>query len=325
MMKGSSRSLIAADEDQCANKVALTGHLVTKTQAELKKPGWLKVFASDWMAEHLQLGSDTATQRAQTMSEQTNLGLMSALILTITYPYFLDLQDQDFSGFGPRAEAYSGILHIASLISSGGFLISVIHAVLTICALGETTGSIEATMFASRMGLLNLSSFYSFQLGVFAMAVVLIFHLVIFAPGVWVIVGAIVPVALFLVFFWLPVHYYQTKSLYEVKVNSYANQPIVLTMKEVDEYLQEFCSKVGADYLAPDTMVRYIELKHKSTSKYVPTVLAERTKARVRLLAERLCEQLDIAACKASVAYKDAKVLPPELHEKFVAQWDKDK
>ena len=96
-------------------------------------------------------------------------------------------------------------------------------------------------------------------------------------------------------------------------------------MKEVDEYLQEFCSKVGADYLTPETMVRYIELKHKSTSKYVPTVLAERTKARVRLLAERLCEQLDIAACKASVAYKDAKVLPPELHEKFVAQWDKDK
>ena len=111
-------------------------------------------------------------------------------------------------------------------------------------------------MFASRMGLLNLSSFYCFLLGIFAMAGCPPFSPRDLRLALWVIVGSLVPLLLFVVFFVMPIHYYQNKSLYEVKVNSYANQPIVLTMKEVDEYLQEFCSKVGVDYLTPETMVQ---------------------------------------------------------------------
>ena len=161
----------------CAGRIALTGRLVTKSEALLTKKSYLCIMANGFIGKIFTLGSDITTQREQLKTEQENLGLISALVLTIVFPYMFDLQDVDFSEFSDT-NLHEGTLLVFSLVSVVGFTLSTLHAVLTICFIGELTGDVEPAVFADRMGLMNMASFWYFLVGILSMAVVVFYHFV---------------------------------------------------------------------------------------------------------------------------------------------------
>eukprot|EP00966_Prymnesium_polylepis_P267874 6187942-Prymnesium_polylepis.3 len=109
--------------------------------------------------------TQTSTKRASSLAprypvgrspERTSLltcttqGLMSALLVTITWPYFFDLQDYDFSEFEDRAEIHEGILMTTFLAATASFMLSTIHSVITMCIAGVLTRNVEAVYFGLR-------------------------------------------------------------------------------------------------------------------------------------------------------------------------------
>ena len=296
------RSMIAPDAAQCADKVALTGELVTKSQDKLRPPSYAYIFLTSLYGKQFQLGTDPKSQRDQIMTEQTNLGLMSALLLTVTFPYFFELQGQDLSEHGDWAGFHEGMLMVSSFLATVGYVLSTIHCVLTMCIIGETTDDMEAAIFADRMGLLNMGSLHLWLFAIFTTVFLAFYHLAVFSPVPWVI-SVSIPTLSVLVISWAWIPHRQVRVLYDCKYNSYQNAPLILSVEQVDEYIEAFCGKIGSAYLNPDTLQRYIELEHKSEHKHVPTVLSTASLGLIRKLAERLRDQLDEAAEKQSKAY----------------------
>jgi len=225
---------------------------------------------------------------------------MAALLVTISWPYYFDLQDWDFSEFGDMAPIHEGVLMTSSLIATGGFMISTIHAVLTMCMAGELTGSVEAIYFSDRMGLANLGSFYLWILSILVFAGTLFYHFAIFAPNGWtLLVGGGTIVVMTILWIWIPLK--QQKCIFDCKYLAYNTPPRKLTNQDIEGYTRKFCDKVGIDYMSEDNLTRFIELSlpHDRNTKNAPVQLATGSKSVIGKVADRLLDEY--ANAKAEV------------------------
>jgi hypothetical protein len=82
-------------------------------------------------------------------------------------------------------DVHSNLLSVITLISTVGFIISTVHAVLTICFIGELTGNVEPASFSNRLGLLNLMSLAYFMIGIIGLTLALCYHLCLFTKHTW--------------------------------------------------------------------------------------------------------------------------------------------
>ena len=190
------------------NKVSLTGQMVTKSQADklyIRKPysylDLLKYGRSvyQWMF----LDDDVNGKREEIMAEQTNIGLLSALMLTMVFSYQFSIEGFDWEhiavqwgatnestvNFAIRGDpsAASGqfmarlhhdILSLLALMSIVGYILSTVHAVITIMMLSQLTGAIEPRQFGERVSARNSFGFGSFLLGSLFLLLSFFYHFV---------------------------------------------------------------------------------------------------------------------------------------------------
>mmetsp|Transcript_8548 Transcript_8548/g.25192 ORF Transcript_8548/g.25192 Transcript_8548/m.25192 type:complete len:240 (-) Transcript_8548:78-797(-) len=184
---------------------------------------------------------------------------MAALTVTISFPYMLELQGADFSEFGSSAAFHEGFLSTCSLLSTVGFLLSTVHAVLSICFMGELTGDVEAAIFTDRLGLLNLASFILWLVGIGMLAITVFYHFVLFSHSDWSVIVAF-SATLVLIALYVPITFFQQKVLFDTKYESYRTPPQALTVEQVDEYAVQFCQSIGVTHISPEALTHYIEL-----------------------------------------------------------------
>jgi len=217
---------------------------------------------------------------------------MSALTVTISWPYFFELQAYDFSEFGETmGPIHEGVLMTSSLIATIGFMISTIHAVLTMCMAGELTGNVETVYFGDRMGIANLGSFYLWIGSIILFGGTLFYHFAVFAPNNFtLLVGGGIALVMVIIWVWIPIK--QQKVVYDTKYLSYNTAPRKLTIKEVDAYAYKFCTVIGVEYMSADNLKRFIELSLPVDSNTVnaPTQLATGTVFVIEKVATKILE-----------------------------------
>ena len=194
------------------NKVSLTGQLVTKSQASkayIRKPytycELIKYGRS--MYQWMFLDDDVTGKREEIMAEQTNIGLLSALMLTMTFSYQFSVDGFDWAHianqWGPSntstvntlirddPNAWSGetmarlhrdILSCLALMSTIGYILSTCHAVLTIMMLSQLTGAIEPRQFGERLPVRNSFGMVSFLMGCSFLILFFFYHFVRLKP-----------------------------------------------------------------------------------------------------------------------------------------------
>ena len=285
------KSTFAVDPDpdkECGYKyqVSLSGSLISKLQ--FAKPFIARDFTycdtvrTGFKLYWLGVNDDRASCRDDILTEQTNIGLLSALILTVTFPYMLAVADLDWDYIALQwgnstdstvnylirnADAASGediarvhrdMLTILSLVASVGYLLSTIHSVLTIMMVSNLNGAAEAQSFSERLGTTNTAGMYFFLLGSMFTVGMLAYHFFIFASFVASMVIGIGIVLAIVLIFAFGVTNRQVLAVYQIKKKAYCSPPITLPIPHLEDKVIDFCKAVGTQHLRADVLAEFI-------------------------------------------------------------------
>ena len=329
-------------DSSLSERISLTGQCVTREQAS--KP-WVKknytycdALLTSWRGNWLELEDDVANRREQIIVEQTNLGLMSALLLTIAIPYMIGVQglnfestvnmytreSEDAASGEDMARAHRDVLSVLSFLSFVGFVLSTTHSVLTMIFLSQLTGVVEPRIFEERLGFINSAGLLLFLFGILFLAALVIYHFIIFASYVATILVGVISIGIVVCAYVFGVVIRQQKALYNIKQLSYTTAPTTLDLKQLDGYAVEYCEKpdIGPQTMTPANLEEFIRdrlandtRKDKSGSTNVSRpseiVFSELTTRMIEMYATKIVEACALQAIKKSPLltslYKDIK------------------
>jgi hypothetical protein len=335
-----------------SGRISLTGQCITTEQAS--KP-WVKkdytfydtVFTS-WRGNWLELEDDLANRREQIIVEQTNLGLMSALLLTIAIPYMMGVQDlnfdstvnmltresvtEDAASGEDMARAHRDVLSVVSFLSFVGFILSTTHSVLTMLFLSQLTGVVEPRIFHERLGSLNSAGLLLFLFGVLFLMALVFYHFIIFASYVATILVGVISIGIIVCAYVFGVATRQQNVLFNIKRLSYTTAPTTLDHKQLDGYAVEYCEKpdLGPQTMTAANLEEFIrdrlandKRKDKSVSRPSEIMFSEVTTRMIEMYATKIVEACALQAIKDSpllMSLSKADEAPDATLDKVIAE-----
>jgi len=336
-----------------SGRISLTGQCITTEQAS--KP-WVKkdytfydtVFTS-WRGNWLELEDDLANRREQIIVEQTNLGLMSALLLTIAIPYMMGVQDlnfdstvnmltresEDAASGEDMARAHRDVLSVVSFLSFVGFILSTTHSVLTMLFLSQLTGVVEPRIFHERLGSLNSAGLLLFLFGVLFLMALVFYHFIIFASYVATILVGVISIGIVVCAYVFGVVMRQQNALFNIKRLSYTTAPTTLDHKQLDGYAVEYCNKkdLGPQTMTAANLEEFIrdrlandKRKDKSVSRPSEIMFSEVTTRMIEMYATKIVEACALQAIKDSpllTALSKADDAPNDMLKKVIDEANK--
>lgn len=152
----------------------------------------------------------------------------------------------------------SDVLSCLAFLSTIGFTLSSVEAVLTIAYVGELTGVEECTMWTNRLGLLNSVTLVFFLIGALFLIASLIVHGLFFYVYWQALLIAIVGAAILVLFYVGVVNLKQQSLVYEIKAYAANTSPAELSIAEIDDFAKKFINSCGKGHLNQDTLVEFI-------------------------------------------------------------------
>jgi len=310
-----------------SGRISLTGQCITTEQAS--KP-WVKknytyydTLFTSWRGNWLELEDDLANRREQIIVEQTNLGLMSALLLTIAIPYMMGVQDLNFDSTvnmltresedpasgEDMARAHRDVLSIVSFLSFVGFMLSTTHSVLTMLFLSQLTGVVEPRIFQERLGFINSAGILLFMFGVLFLMALVFYHFIIFASYVATILVGVISSGIVVCAYVFGVVMRQQNALFNIKRLSYTTAPTTLDHKQLDGYAVEYCNKkdLGPQTMTAANLEEFIrdrlandKRKDKSVSRPSEIMFSEVTTRMIEMYATKIVDACALQAIKDS-------------------------
>ena len=230
------------------DRVGLTGQtMVSKKQEKVEPLTFCQVLKTAYKGQWLTLEDDIGSIRDALITEQVNIGLLSALILTITFAYQFEVQGLDWDyielqwgptnastvnmAFRGKASALSGqemvrihrdLLSCISMFSTFCFVLSTVHCVLTIIKVGELTAATEPRQFAEKLGFVNSAGLLFFLLGASFLIIFNFYHFFIFCSYVQTMVVGIVVSAVLTCVYVFGVQFRQQARLRRVCITAHA-------------------------------------------------------------------------------------------------------
>ena len=264
--KATSNIFVARKKTEVSvGRVSLNHKLVTSVQDSIRVPRCDKLLARMWMLGFLFLGEshDRADDRA--VNEQTNVGLIAALLLTITLPYQLATQDMDWSMiegmYGEGAvQFHTDALTYLALMSTLCMFLSVVHAALTIMYVGVCDSDYESYQLSQLLGIRMSAGFILFIFGAVFMAGFLVYHYILFSFSWWKTILGLASIGVSVMGYIFLAAVPQQQGLYQVKMTAYQNEPTMLTNEDIESISAAFCQEIGAEWMNPEILVKYAEL-----------------------------------------------------------------
>ena len=308
-------------------RVSLNGRMVTPHQEKIKKKGFLGTMIDLSKLQWMFLEDAAEQCRDQFLMEQTNTGIMAALLLACMFSYMMTIQDMDWEiiaeQWGPGntstvnmwyrgtgksgeevAKIHRDVLSIFSFAAFVAFLLACMNCIIGTFMMGETTGDLEARIWIDALGMKGKSSFISVLGGIIFLAVVVLYHFFIYCYFVLTMllgVGFVLfLVALYMLLGFIP----QMQDLFAVKEMTYQNSPIAPSAETMKRHLQSFCEDVGAKHIGPDILQEYMKFKYQKPSE--PPVVF--TRCSIRLIEAMADEVIDSYIKSVNVAEMVAEI-----------------
>eukprot|EP00281_Chroomonas_sp_CCMP1168_P017858 CAMPEP_0206221028 /NCGR_PEP_ID=MMETSP0047_2-20121206/5191_1 /ASSEMBLY_ACC=CAM_ASM_000192 /TAXON_ID=195065 /ORGANISM="Chroomonas mesostigmatica_cf, Strain CCMP1168" /LENGTH=460 /DNA_ID=CAMNT_0053643725 /DNA_START=31 /DNA_END=1413 /DNA_ORIENTATION=+ len=217
----------------------------------------------------LDLGSEPgADTLEQTVTGQSNIGLMAALVLTVELDFLFNLPqireamfDKSYIGeiMGPEGQRHIYEFFVSTVTCMIALAaVCMIYCVLVVLVVGEMTGKEEVNLLTALMGFringsifLFFANMVVFALDVFLMACVLAetLHTLIITLFVCFSI-ATVTVGLF----WMPL----VQSGYKCKHICHTNPPLHIIREDISSLFSDFVECVRPENVAPDTFIDFI-------------------------------------------------------------------
>jgi hypothetical protein len=264
--------------------VSRTGQLVSKYQFHKVRPlTYSQVVTEGYKLQWLTLQDDNNEVRAELNAEQVQIGLISALMLTVTFSYmfaipglpwdFIEMQWGNTNASSvnfmyrdsPTAldgkemvKVHRDALSLLSFLSSVSYIISTVHCVLTIIKISELTGAYEPRIFQDRLGRINSAGLFFFLSGSGFLIGFLLYHFFIFCSYVTpMIVGCICVFTIVLTYLG-KVQTKQQVALFQLKSQGYRNPPTTLSIEDIDHYALSFENIFGGQHCTLRNLEEFI-------------------------------------------------------------------
>jgi len=198
---------------------------------------------------------------------------------------------------------------IVSVLSFGSticFLLTMVHTVITMAMIQQTTGDVEAFRFKQKQEINFALGLLLFAIGIGFFALLVLYHYWIYSSSlVAALVG--IGIALTLVgYYFVGIFWFQMVAIYEVKAESYHNSPIALSSAECDALTMEFIDVTGVELMSGPRLCQFVCQKFTAGraqgkgKKDVPCVLAEGTTALLNAMATIANEEYVQSSLKKS-------------------------
>lgn len=301
-------------------RLSLVGHLVTPVQDKLRTPSFLSTVIGAMKLEWMTLGDDTNEARQQSVNEQANIGLVSALLGAVSIQYLIEVPGLNWelvaqiwdpfsnstsvtaanAAFRGSTSALSGeavadmhrnALSVLSFVATVCFALSTMHSVMTNLMLGELTGELEAYLWLDRLGMRARGGFCLCLLGILFLFTFISYHFFIFCSSWPVMVGGILLVLAFCGFYVFVIVIPQQQSLFAVKELSYQYAPRTLPPMDVAKHCRAFCAEMGAEQITPQLLVEFTVQRLQQPNE-PPVVFAPATQQLLAAVAQRVTDKI---------------------------------
>lgn len=322
----------APKESSLTNTISLTGQIVTKSQANQiwsqgNKPFTLLELMKYGRSMYMWMfiDDDVKGKREELLAEQNSIGLLSALMLTVTFSYFFALDGFDwdhiaiqwgssnqstvnmmYRGTGMSGENMARIhrdfLSIFSLVSTVFYILATVHSVLTIMMVSQLTGEVEPREFCEKMCVTNSSGIGFFLVGTLCLICFLLYHFFIFSWYVGTMIGTVVTLIVIVLVYVFGIIFRQQLALFEIKSNTYNSKPITLSLAELEKYVLQFCEAIGPDHCSAPGLTEFVR-DRVTTARAEPNPEGDYTSASRVTFSVATQQTIELLASRVVAAY----------------------
>lgn len=205
--------------------------------------------------------------RESIVNEQNNVALISALVLTMQFSFFMAIEGYDWKkvaeniGLTPTADAVEWIKALnysMSLFSIVTTFCSMVFAAIMLLIFGELTGESEFTDYVKDVGAKVSGGFGLYMCGMCTFAlhgtVFALLNLPNWGPRVVVAAFCGIPVGIIVDSIVMTLLAPSVHSLYKIKLTRQTATlygPVVYSMQELEQLREEFCLLINPEYISP--------------------------------------------------------------------------
>ena len=315
------------EKNAATGKVSLAGRMVNEQQdrfkegAGLTKAKWVllmlkRALTMSWLF----LADDETQTKNDIINLMQYLAFLSAFLTAICTEYLLGIPDMNWDhieemwgngnsttfdlGQKGNPSAMSGediarlhrdALQILAFGATLCFLLTMVHTVITMAMIQQTTGDVEAMRFKQKAEAPFVMGLLLFTIGIVFFAGQILYHYFIFSSSLNAVIIGYALVLLLITLYFVGVFWFQQVAIYEVKAESYHNSPMALSAKECDALTLEFISQTGVELVSGPRLEEFVKQKFTTGralgKRDTPCVLSEGTSLILHKMADLALEE----------------------------------